>query len=143
MQTMMQRYDSPFHLENVKGYAEWRAQKLDAYPQTLDDLVVRIHDPARLTEAERSALVQACRRANLAIYTSARSDLDKADLRAFGQQLGLNRLDTNLYADEDGITALQVSDVDRKRDYIPYTNRRLNWHTDGYYNRPGSGSGRS
>ena len=20
--------------------------------------------------------------------------------------------------------------------YIPYTNRPLNWHTDGYYNRP-------
>jgi alpha-ketoglutarate-dependent taurine dioxygenase len=24
----------------------------------------------------------------------------------------------------------------RHKDYIPYTNRGLNWHTDGYYNEP-------
>ena len=51
-----------------------------------------------------------------------------------GAQLGLNRLDTNLCADEDGISTLTVGDRPRAHEYIPYTNRALSWHTDGYYN---------
>ena len=37
-------------------------------------------------------------------------------------------------ADDDGITSLQVMPAKSKRGYIPYTNKRLLWHTDGYYN---------
>ena len=37
-------------------------------------------------------------------------------------------------ADDDGITALQVVDKQWRNRYIPYTNRPIHWHTDGYYN---------
>lgn len=51
-------------------------------------------------------------------------------------ELGLNKLDDNLCADEDSITSLQVVETARHTSYIPYTNKRLSWHTDGYYNPP-------
>lgn len=127
---------SPFHPDNACGYREWRAHKLGGFPADPAELMVSVADLARLSDSEHRAIVSACRRANLAIITAGTGEASKEDLRAFGVQLGLHRLDANLCADEDGITALQVSDTGRKRDYIPYTNRRLNWHTDGYYNAP-------
>ncbi len=134
---MSQPYDNPFRIANHKGYTEWRARKLANYPASVRELTVQIANLAQVDVAEHAAIISACRRANLAIFTTDSAAIDKSDIRQFGQKLGLNRLDTNLYADEDGITALQVSEVDRRRDYIPYTNRRLNWHTDGYYNSSG------
>lgn len=134
---MTSQFNAPFPYASQKTYREWRARKLSEYPTSVDELMIVVNDLTRLSTAERSAVQDVCRRANMAIFTSPPGVAKKADIRIFGQQFGLNRLDTNLYADEDGITALQVSEVDRKRDYIPYTNRRLNWHTDGYYNPPG------
>jgi alpha-ketoglutarate-dependent taurine dioxygenase len=51
-----------------------------------------------------------------------------------GRQFGLCRLDVNLYADDDGISALQVVGEKRQFEYIPYSNKAISWHTDGYYN---------
>jgi alpha-ketoglutarate-dependent taurine dioxygenase len=74
-------------------------------------------------------------RANLAIYRFADArHTDKLVLRKLGRQFGLERLDGNLCADDDSITSLTVVDKPGQGEYIPYTNRRLNWHTDGYYN---------
>lgn len=131
---MTQPGDNPSQLDSPYHYSEWRARKLENYPASVSELMVPVANLAQLMPVEQDALVSACRRANFAIFTTGSAAVDKADIRAFGQKLGLNRLDSNLYADDDGITSLQVSEVDRKRDYIPYTNRRLNWHTDGYYN---------
>lgn len=94
-----------------------------------------LRDISAPTPAEREAIIQTCRRANMAVFSTA-GQVEKDDLRQFGNSFNLNRMDANLYADDDGISALQVTAVERKRDYIPYTNQRLNWHTDGYYNRP-------
>lgn len=126
---------NPFRLDDEASYRAWRARKLANYPSDPAALTVTIEDINAPSAAERAAIIAACRRANLAIF-STRQDVDKTSLRHFGQYFGLNGLDVNLYADEDGISALQVSAAVRKRDYIPYTNQRLNWHTDGYYNQP-------
>jgi alpha-ketoglutarate-dependent taurine dioxygenase len=58
---------------------------------------------------------------------------DKTLVHALGQQLGLVHLDTNLRADEDSVSSLEVRDQAGNQ-YIPYTNKALSWHTDGYYN---------
>lgn len=130
----MSRLDSPFRLDATTAYREWRARKLADYPASLAELTVPVADLTRVTDAERASITAACRRANMAVFTAASGTAVKSDIRAFGRQFGLSWLDANLYADDDGITVLQVSDQARKREYIPYTNRRLNWHTDGYYN---------
>ena len=127
---------SVFNLANERGYQEWRARKLSGYPRQPAELLTTVADIGSPSEAEHKALIAACRRANMALFATDAANVDKYRLRAFGEAFGLRRLDANLYADEDGITALQVSEVDRKRDFIPYTNQRLNWHTDGYYNAP-------
>ncbi len=72
----------------------------------------------------------------MAIYASAVTDEDKEVPRRLGEQLGLLTRDANLLADEDGITRITVTGAKAKAGYIPYTNHRIRWHTDGYYNPP-------
>ncbi len=135
-QAMSMYPSNPFLPANTRDYREWRARKLAGYPADIAALIVPIEDLRQPTASELDALVAACRRANFALFATDPARVDKAALHAFGERCGLRALDVNLYADDDGISALQVSDAERKRDYIPYTNQRLNWHTDGYYNPP-------
>lgn len=131
---------NPFDLENHSAYAAWRERKLANYPKRLDELLVPVTNPHNLSDGEQAAIRQACVRANMAIYVSqpptegAVPDVTLvADL---GRQFGLQTLDQNLYADDDGISALQVSEQRRQFEYIPYSRRPISWHTDGYYNPP-------
>lgn len=129
---------SPFALDNETGYLGWRQSKLAGYPGSVDELTVEIGDPEALTVVERQALLDRCRRANMAIYAlGSPGAASKQAIRALGLQLGLERLDSNLCADEDSITSLRVMPGGPHAGYIPYSNRALNWHTDGYYNPPG------
>jgi len=129
--------DSPFALENAESYAVWRKAKLNGYPAGAEALRVEVNDPRALSESERHRLLQVCRKANMAIYASRLGGLaDKQIPRRLGEQFGLSRLDSNLLADEDAVTSLQVASEKSGRGYIPYSNRRLLWHTDGYYNPP-------
>lgn len=128
---------NPFQRPGDTVYAAWRARKLAESPRKLDELIVEVRDAFALQRDERAALIHCCRRANMAIYkTRAGDDPDKSIPEAIARQLGLSRLDRNLLADEDGFTSLTVANTGMRGEYIPYTNRRLNWHTDGYYNRP-------
>jgi hypothetical protein len=129
------RTESPFDLDRDHAYADWRAAKLEHYPRRLEDLMVEVGDPRSLTGAEHEAILERCRRANMAVYISrAGEQADKGLIRALGTQLGLSRLDHNPGADEDAITALTVQSDALHAGYIPYTDRPLAWHTDGYYN---------
>jgi hypothetical protein len=129
--------DSPFWLENRSGYDRWRDWKLAGYPKSVESLVVPVHDPRALTETEVEGLRRLCRKANMAVYASdLGGDPDKAIPRRLGERFGLTRLDSNLLADDDSITSLRVMPEKSGRGYIPYSNRRLLWHTDGYYNAP-------
>ena len=129
--------DSPFDLANSDAYARWREHKLAMAPTDLSELIVEIEDPRRLTPAEHAAILERCQRANMAIYVGKTGDdPDKAIPAKLGAAFGLHRLDHNPGADEDAITSLTVQSDARHRDYIPYSNRPIDWHTDGYYNSP-------
>jgi hypothetical protein len=124
-----------FNLDNAAAYAAWRVRKLAAHPRALGDLVVEIADPRRLTLAEREALLARCAVANMALYASPTgSDPDKDIPRLLGRQLGLVNLDANRLADDDGISPLAVAPAGTRTEFIPYTDRGIKWHTDGYYN---------
>lgn len=127
--------DNPFALDNHAAYAAWRERKLEGYPQRAEELIVAIDDPRHLSTMEREKLLALCAKTNMAVYASAAgSDPDKSIAATLGAQFGLRHLDRNMGADDDGITALQVVDAQWKSRYIPYTNRPIHWHTDGYYN---------
>ncbi len=56
-------------------------------------------------------------------------------LKTFGEHFGLKRLNHNEGSESNGVTRLSVAEVTNWRGtYIPYTDRAINWHTDGYYN---------
>lgn len=128
----------PFDLRDSRAYRAWREAKLARYPRSVDELVVEVRDPMALSVAERDALLARIGRANMAIYASPRREADKALPRRLGLQLGLRRLDQNLLADEDGMSTLTVAEDEAglRAEFIPYTNRPIRWHTDGYYNPP-------
>jgi len=126
---------SPFDLDDTAAYVAWRTHKLAAYPCAIDALRVTIARGRKLADSELDKAHTALQRANFMIYRLSEEGADKSIIRQLGRQFGLERLDNNLCADDDGITSLQVVDRRREGDYIPYTNKRLNWHTDGYYNR--------
>lgn len=126
--------DTPFSLRNAERYLRWREWKLEHAPTSADDLVVEVGDPRRLTPAERSALLDRCRHANMAIYASGDESDDNALPRKLAAQFGLRRLDSNWLADDDGVSRLEVGESTGRGEFIPYTDRPIRWHTDGYYN---------
>jgi len=123
--------------DESETYSRWRERKLDRYPRRAADLVVEVRDPRHLTDAEAAQLRRVCSVANMAVYASPLAgEADKDMARRLGERLGLARPQANLLADEDGVSSLEVTPDKSARGYIPYSNRRLLWHTDGYYNAP-------
>ena len=128
------RVASPFDLDDEASYGRWREAKLAACPASADELLVDIADPAALTRAERDALLQRLSRTNMALYRLHSRQADKHAIVALARQLGLQQLDANWLADEDGLSNITQSDQsDGRGGFIPYTDRPINWHTDGYY----------
>ena len=127
---------SPFHPDNHADYLAWREQKLHQYPQDIQDLVVEIGDPRQLTDSEFQHLQRLCRKTNMVIYAgNTCTDPDPNIPLALGRAFGVEGLNKNWLADDTGLTSLKVSEAGVRQHYIPYTNRAINWHTDGYYNR--------
>ncbi len=127
---------NPFDLADDAAYRRWRDAKLAAHPRRVEDLVVDVADPFALTPRERAALLDRIARANMAVYRAPPSAVDASLPRALGRQLGLLRLDANWLADDDGISRIAVSDRSDgagRGGFIPYTDRAIRWHTDGYY----------
>jgi len=128
---------SPFALDDDAAYRRWREEKLARYPRSADALVVEVRDPLALRDAEVAALRRVCAAANMAVYAAPHGRAaDKAVVHQVASRLGLRRLRANPLADEDGISALEVTPEKSGRGYIPYSSRRLLWHTDGYYAAP-------
>lgn len=130
---------SPFDLTDSAAYRAWRDAKLAAYPRSIDPLIVTVTDPRALTAGERQSMASAVARANMVFYHAPHLPAaDKSLPKKLGEQLGLFRLEGNYLADEDGLSSITPSEADdpARGDFIPYTHKPINWHTDGYYNAP-------
>ncbi len=152
-------FSHPFDLDNHATYQRWRDAKRACHPRRAEDLIVDVADPRHLSQAERDRLLALCATANMAIYRSPVLVEDKAIPRLLAARLGLHRLDGNWLADDDGISPIAVAQalppttlragppggelpawggpapvgVGNRPTFIPYTNRPIKWHTDGYY----------
>jgi hypothetical protein len=127
---------SPFDLADDDTYQRWRDAKLASAPRTAADLIVEVKDPRTLSSSEHAALSARIKHCNMAIYASPMLEEDSDILRKLGAQFGLNRLDANWLAGEDGVSSIRVFDGGTRKHYIPYTDKPIKWHTDGYYNPP-------
>ena len=128
---------NPFDLDNNSAYLRWRDHKLTNAITDTGELIVDIRDPRALTKAEHAALLERCQRSNMVIYITRADPVDEGTVQQFGLQFGLASLDANWLAGEQGITRVTVcADDGQRQAYIPYTDRPIKWHTDGYYNPP-------
>ena len=121
----------PFDLDDERAYRAWREEKLSAAPSQVE--VIELRDLKSLSSAERDALLERCARTNMAVYKSSFTDEHKNIPRLLGRELGLERLDGNYLADDDGISSITPG-AGTRGEFIPYTDRAIGWHTDGYYN---------
>jgi len=130
---------SCFDLANKVAYEGWRDRKLDRYPSEVQSLIVNIADFHKPSIFEVEAIKQAISKTNMAFYRcnsgmGVEVESTKEALTTLGLLLGLKTRDANLCADDDYYSTLTASGNTHKNRYIPYTNKPINWHTDGYYN---------
>ena len=120
-------------MDNTR-YKRWRKAKLDHYPVSADRLRVDVGGLKQVSGSERSAIVDTVRHFNMCIYRCRDLNVDRSAIREFASVFGLNRPDLHLCANDDGVSELSVAARGVRHDYVPYSNRGLSWHTDGYYN---------
>ena len=124
---------------NDDHYAHWRNNKLkqcDAiYGGDLNKLFLNIKDARSLTAQEKSAILSQTQKNSLCLYKINDLSTDtKENVHQIAKQIGLKYLDNNLCADPDKLTSITQTEHKGQHEYIPYSNKRLSWHTDGYYN---------
>ncbi len=126
---------SPFILENQTEYQKWRTHKLSLYPINLNKLSVSFNNK-NIDNDKINKLKDIVKKYNFAIYDFT-SKLNDNHLQNFCTKLDLINFVSNLLADSKGISTItdQVNTKSKLSgiEYIPYTNKQLNWHTDGYY----------
>ncbi|MBT4553909.1 MAG: taurine catabolism dioxygenase TauD, partial [Candidatus Thioglobus sp.] len=131
---------SPFSLNNKSSedlYKRWRDKKLASHPQNIADLLVEVKDPRSLSSNEYNALLGLTQRANMAIYVGTTGTDPSPEIpMAVANKFGLGQINKNWLADDNGLTSLTVVNAGIRKKYIPYTNKLIHWHTDGYYNDP-------
>ena len=128
--------NNPFDLADDAAFQRWRDAKLASAPRTAADLIVEVKDPRALSTSEHKELTARIQNCNMAIYASPMLEEDSDILRKLGVQFGLDHLDANWLAGEDGVSSIRVFDGGTRKHYIPYTDKPIKWHTDGYYNPP-------
>ena len=128
-----ERKDNDF-LQGKGNYLEWKQTRLKSYPRNVDEILIEIGGLVNLSDAEKAGIMTSCGRSNMAIYRCRDDFVERAAVCAFASNFGLNRIDHHLCANADGVSELSVASEGARTGYVPYSNRSLSWHTDGYYN---------
>ena len=131
---------SPFNLKNHAEYNQWRQQKLLHIPTSsnaIEKLFINIEDCGHLNKPTITQILSACHQNSFCFYrVNLQQDNSKKSIIKLMKQLGLHKLDANICADKDKLTTITVASHKGQHEYIPYSSKRLSWHTDGYYNTP-------
>jgi hypothetical protein len=117
---------------DLAAYESWRENVLVGASSQIPVNWVEISDHLNLTTDERGAIRSSCSARNFALYRT-RSDVTPAGLAAMARQLGLVQFDRPPLAGTDGISRIAASETDHEANFIPFSNKALTWHTDGYY----------
>lgn len=129
-----------YRLDRSEVYQHWRENKLSNASTNAGDLLVEIHDIGTPTKAEADEILKRCRNTNMAVYScrSACNDekVVRAKAHAFANYFGLHRVENHRSMTPDGLVSIEIiNDKSQGRQgFIPYTDRQISWHTDGYYN---------
>lgn len=125
-------------LEDIDAFQQWVDFKQMCYEKRSADnfsLIVDIDADGNIPEHGLTIIRQHIRCYNFALYRMQGDIKDHlAAIKNIGRQMGLKELDKNLCAHEDRVTRITVRPQGRANLYIPYSNKAIGWHTDGYYN---------
>jgi len=125
---------SPFILENETEYKNWRQTKLELYPLNISKFSIPL-DINNFQKKDLDLIKFNMNKYNFALY-NFKSELTNNELENFCTMLNLNNSISNLFSDSKNISDIRDhKDTNNNQigEYIPYTNKPLNWHTDGYY----------
>lgn len=121
-------------LDNSDDYKYWRDEKLKHTLSRIEDCLVEISNPYELTTAEKDKIQHLCRYNSFALFEiKAQDDYFDAVVQ-INRQVGLLDYDQHLYAQNNELAYITQSDKQEQSEFIPYTNKAIGWHTDGYYN---------
>jgi hypothetical protein len=127
-----------FDLNNQAAFKQWFDDEKAAYDRRgISDfeLLVDINADGSISDQALNTIRSQVDDYNFALYRLDDKSLDHlATVKNIGRQMGLKELDKNLCAREDRITQLSVKEQGQAATYIPYSNKAIGWHTDGYYN---------
>jgi alpha-ketoglutarate-dependent taurine dioxygenase len=127
------------NLARESEYAKWRAEKLHRAPTSSAQITIELKNPFAITPSEKKALLLHAYRHNMVFYWSSDTTANRQIPVAVAAQMGMSDIHKNWLAEDDGISSIAVSASSEnlpRSDYIPFTNKSLNWHTDGYYYPP-------
>ena len=129
---------SHLELENDRAYQQWSDRKKADYELRLADdfpLLIDIKSNGDIKAEALSMIGDQVKKYNFALYRMVNDTKNHlAAVKNIGAQIGLKELDKNLCAMEDRVTKLTVVDEGNGGTYIPYSNKAIKWHNDGYYN---------
>ena len=130
----------PFNLDNNIDYKAWRQQKLRHAPINSDsvgDLFITIDQCSTPSKSEIIQISHACQQNSFCLYrVNTHTDNNKISISNLAKHIGMRNLDANICADKDKLTSITQTSHQGQHEYIPYSTKRLSWHTDGYYNTP-------
>ena len=116
-------------------YQAWRDEKLARFAKKPNPTVVEIGNPFALSSKEKNAIARDCQDGNLSlIYFDPKGFDNRQANISINKQMGLIDIDQHRCVEDDGIVVIEDSESNNKGAYVPYSNKALNWHTDGYYN---------
>jgi len=116
-------------------YNRWKAKKLESFTTDLEELTVQISSPNEVSKHEKSRVISMLRNNNLVFFHIDNVRFtDKLSIKNMAHQIGLGNYELDSQSDKDGLTEIRdMEHNDLENEYVPYTNKELNWHTDGYY----------
>ena len=121
-------------LDNSDEYQYWRDEKLANIPTRLNDCIVEIQNPFKLSNAEKNKIIDLCQRGDFALFQIQPVDQYDKAIISINAQFGLIDFDQHLFVKTGGLAHITQSDKKNQSEFIPYTDKNLGWHTDGYYN---------
>ena len=114
-------------------FLRWAEEKERNIPHNIDGIMVNIHDINNVKISEIAKIKETINKCNSCIYSSKIALKSNTNLLKFVESVGMRTYDRNNIESNEisTITPLESNKIN----YIPYTDKSLNWHTDGYYDK--------
>ena len=114
-------------------FLRWAEEKERNIPHNIDGIIVHVHDINNVKISEIAKIKETINKCNSCIYSSKIALKSNTNLLKFVESIGMRTYDRN------NIESSEISTItpleNNKINYIPYTDKSLNWHTDGYYDK--------